>query len=295
MKRVSKQHEQFTDDQHISFSQCLNREINWLSNKEKETCEYLKDNAQDVIHMTISDLAECCTTSEAAIVRLSQKLGYKGYQAMKIAIAQESIKPTSQIYEELSPDDTILTIVEKVFHSNGQALLETLKVLNVDNVEKAVNLIINSQRLFFYGVGGSNIIALDGQHKFLRIGYLAHVFSDTNLQMMSTVLVKKNDVVLIISHSGASKEIIEMAKIVKSKGAQIISITNYSRCPLLKYSDVPLFTSSPETAFKPEAISSRIAELTIIDSLFIGVSLTKYDSALSVMQATRNVQAPRKV
>lgn len=136
---------------------------------------------------------------------------------------------------------------------------------------------------------------MDGQHKFLRIGYLAHVFSDTNLQMMSTVLVEKNDVVLIISHSGASKEIIEMAKIIKSKGAKIISITDYSRCLLLKYSDVPLFTSSPETAFKPEAISSRIAELTIIDSLFIGVSLTKHDSALAAMQATRNVQAPRKV
>lgn len=245
MSRTRIEKEQFTDDQHISFTQCMSREMDWLSKKEKQTCEYLKDNSQDVIHMTISDLAECCTTSEAAIVRLSQKLGYKGFQAMKIAIAQESIKPTSQIYEKLSPDDTILTIVEKVFQSNGQALIETLKVLTIDKVEEAVNLIINSNRLFFYGVGGSNIIALDGQHKFLRIGYLAHVFSDTNLQMMSTVLVDKTDVVVIISHSGASKEILEMAKIVKSKGAKIITITNYSRCPLLKYSDVPLFTSSP--------------------------------------------------
>lgn len=151
MSRTRIKQEQFTDDQHISFTQCLSREMNWLSKKEKQTCEYLKENAQDVIHMTISDLAECCTTSEAAIVRLSQKLGYKGFQAMKIAIAQESIKPTSQIYQQLSIEDTIPTIVEKVFHSNGQALIETLKVLSVDKIEEAVSLIINANRLFFMG------------------------------------------------------------------------------------------------------------------------------------------------
>ena len=122
--------------------------------------------------MSITELAERCNASEAALVRLSQKLDYKGFQAMKISIAQDVIEPAMQIYEELSQNDTIPTITEKVFHSYAQALTDTLSVLRKDNIEKAVNLIIDSRHLLFYGVGGSNIIAQDAQHKFIRIGYL---------------------------------------------------------------------------------------------------------------------------
>jgi RpiR family transcriptional regulator, carbohydrate utilization regulator len=285
----------FDESENITFSQRFVRENKWLSPKEQFICEYLKENSQDVIHMSITELADCCSASEAAIVRVAKKLGYKGYQAMKIYIAQESIKSTSQIYEELSPDDTIHTIVKKVFHSNIQAIEDTQKVLDSNSMAQAVELIFESEQLLFYGLGGSSIIAQDAQHKFLRIGYLSYVFSDSNIQLMSTMLVKKGGVVILISHSGSSSAILEIASHLKKNGAKIITITSYSRCPLLKYADVSLFTSSPETAFKPEAVSSRIAGLTIIDSLFIGVSLKDYDTALANMQATRNVQASKKV
>ncbi|MGP1419501.1 MAG: MurR/RpiR family transcriptional regulator [Sphaerochaetaceae bacterium] len=288
-------HITFREEQQISFSKRQERENNRLSAKEKQICEYLSQNSSDVIHMSITELSDKCSTSEAALVRLAQKLGYKGFQALKISIAQESIHPESQIYEKLSPNDTIPAIVQKVFNSNVQALNDTLKVLEVDNVAKAVQLIKECNRLIFYGVGGSNIIAQDGQHKFMRIGYLASVFSDTNLQLMSSVLLQKGDVVIAISHSGASSVLLEIVYLARKKGAKIITITNYSRCPLLKYSDIPLFTSSPETAFKPEAVSSRIAELSIIDSLFIGVSLKQYDKALDYIQQTRNAQASKKI
>ena len=285
----------FDESENITFTQKFAREIKWLSKKEQSICEYLRDNSTDVIHMSITELADCCTASEAAIVRVAKKLGFKGYQAMKISIAQESIKPTSQIYEELSQDDTIHTIMKKVFQSNIQALEDTQNVLDSASLAQAVELISNSDNLFFYGLGGSNIIAEDAQHKFLRIGILSHVFSDSNIQLMSTMLVNQSGVAILISHSGSSSTILEIASQLKKNGAKIITITSYSRCPLLKFADVSLFTASPETAFKPEALSSRIAELSIIDSLFIGVSIKDYDTALSYMQATRNVQASKKI
>ena len=112
---------------------------------------------------------------------------------------------------------------------------------------------------------------------------------------MSAATLTEEDVVVAISHSGVSSATIEVAAIAKEAGAKIITITNYSRCPLLKYSDVPLFTSSPETAFKTEALASRIAELAIIDSLFIGAVFKRYDEALSNMEKTRKALDSKKI
>lgn len=283
------------ENQNISFTQRLNREMGTLSKKEKAVCAYLQEHSNDVIHMAITELAEKCATSEPSLVRLAQKLGYKGYQAMKISIAQESIDITRQIHESLSPNDTVSMIVEKVFQSNIQALNDTLRILNMENMERAIESIIAAKHLVFYGVGGSSIIAQDGQHKFLRIGFLPLAFTDTNFQAMSAVTLGQGDVVIAISHSGASQATIETVSFAKHAGAKIITITDYNRCPILAYSDIPLFTSAFETAFKPEALSSRIAELSIIDALFIGTVMKRYDISFAYTKLTRGALDSKKI
>lgn len=285
----------FPEKQDISFTQRVNRELSILSKKEKQVCSYLVEHSKDVVHMAITELAEKCTTSEPSLVRLAKKLGYKGYQAMKISIAQEAIDTTQQIYESLAPSDTTSTIIEKVFDSNIKALQDTLKIVNKASIEEAINLIIGSKHLVFYGVGGSNIIALDGQHKFLRIGFLPLAFSDSNVQLMSAVTLGEGDVVVAISHSGASESTIEMVDFAAQAGAKIITITDYARSPILKYSNVQLFTSSPETAFKPEALSSRIAELAIIDSLFVGTVMKRYEYSFDYIKKTRRALDSKKI
>jgi DNA-binding MurR/RpiR family transcriptional regulator len=283
------------ENQETSFTQRLNRELRILSKKEKEVCDYLMEHSKDVVHMAITELAEKCKTSEPSLVRLAQKLGYKGYQAMKISIAQEAIDTTQQIYESLSHTDTISTIVDKVFNSNIRALQDTLRILNKGAIEEAIELIISAKHLVFYGLGGSNIIAQDGQHKFLRIGFLPLAFSDSNVQLMSAVTLGPGDVVIAISHSGASEATIEMVAFASKAGAKIITVTDYVRSPILKYSDIQLFTSSPETAFKPEALSSRIAELSIIDSLFIGTVMKRYEDSFAYMKKTRSALDSKKI
>lgn len=283
------------DTKRISYALRMQREYAEMNAKEKQLCEYIQANNRDVIHMSITELAERCSTSEASLVRLSQKLGYKGFQAMKINIAQDVIEPSMQIYEELSKDDTIPTIIEKLFRSDTRALADTLEVLDKQSVEKAVDLILGARTLLFYGVGGSGIIALDGQHKFIRIGYLPLAFTDSNIQTMAAAVLTPDDVIVAISHSGSSSATIEALEIAKEAGAKIITITNYSRSPILKFSDVSLFTSSPETAFKAEALSSRIAELAIIDVLFVGVSFKKYDEAYANIKKTRRALDSKKI
>lgn len=282
-------------DKKISYLLRIQRESSSMNEKERRICDYIKRYSKEIIHMTITELAEKCNTSEASIVRFSKKLGYKGFQAMKISIAQDVIEPPRQIHEALCKDDTVSTITAKVFRSSVQALDDTLKVLDIAQVEKAVDLIANAKNLLFFGVGGSSPVAFDAQHKFLKIGYLSVAFSDDNMQAMAASILSESDVIVAISHSGASNSVIEALEIARQSGAKIIAITNYSRSPILKYSDVHLFTASPETAFKSDALSSRIAELVILDTLFVGVSFKKYDESYNNILKTRKALDSKKI
>ncbi|WHH57319.1 MurR/RpiR family transcriptional regulator [Petroclostridium sp. X23] len=265
-----------------------------LRDSEKKVSDYIKGNYQDIIHLTITELAEKSETSESTIVRLCKSLGYRGFQELKINLAREIIQPSHQIHEALEKSDDVLTIKQKVFNADAQAIHDTLKVLDDNEFKKAVELISQANHVEMYGVGGSSAVVLDAQHKFLKVGLKCSVYTDTNLQAMSASLLGKGDVVIGISHSGGSKDIIEILEIAKEAGAATISITNYSKSPILKVSDVVLFTASKETAFKSDALASRIAELAIIDALFVAVSFTGYEKSFKSIQKTRDATASRK-
>lgn len=262
---------------------------------EMKIYEFIEINRKEIIHMSVADAAEACGVSEAAIVRYAQKLGYKGYQAMKISIAQDVIEPGQQIYGQLSKGDTIPTIVDKIFDSNIQSLRDTSDVLSRENIDEAVNLILGCRRLLFFGVDGSGCVAMDGQHKFLKIGYMAMAFTDSNLQAMAASVLTSRDVLVAVSHSGASKDILMAMDIAKQSGAKTIAITNYGKSPIVEKADVVLYTSSNETAFNSDALSSRIAELTIIDMLYIGVSYKRYDESYANILKTRKALDSTKI
>ena len=262
---------------------------------EMKIYEFIEINRKEIIHMSVADAAEACGVSEAAIVRYAQKLGYKGYQAMKISIAQDVIEPGQQIYGQLSKGDTIPTIVDKIFDSNIQSLRDTSDVLSRENIDEAVNLILGCRRLLFFFFFCSGCVAMDGQHKFLKIGYMAMAFTDSNLQAMAASVLTSRDVLVAVSHSGASKDILMAMDIAKQSGAKTIAITNYGKSPIVEKADVVLYTSSNETAFNSDALSSRIAELTIIDMLYIGVSYKRYDESYANILKTRKALDSTKI
>ncbi len=265
-----------------------------LRESEKKVCDYIKENYSDIIHLSITELAERSNSSEATVVRLCKSLGYKGYQEFKIKLAQETIEPTHQIHEELEKDDDIPTIKNKVFNADIQALYDTLKVLDDNEFQKAVNLISKARNVEFCGIGGSGSVALDAQHKFLKIGVKSSAYLDSNLQAMSASLLGEGDVVIAISHSGESKSILEVLKIARKVGASTITITNYGKSSILKVSDVVLYTASKETAFKSDAVASRLAELVIIDALFASVAFSRYEKSYENITKTREATTYHK-
>ena len=258
-----------------------------LTAAEKRVAEYILEQPQEIIHSSITELAERANSAEATIFRLCKRLGYGGYQAFKIALAADLVSPMQNIHEEISPGDSLQTIVAKVFHSHAEALQDTLKVIAEENLQLAVEALNRAKRIEFYGLGGSAPIALDAYHKFMRLGIPCAALTDSHLQIMSAALLSPDAVVFGITHSGSNKDMVESFQIARKAGATTICLTNFSRSPITQVSDVSLIYSSRETFYRNEAMASRIAQLSLLDALFIGVSLLRQEETLKNLQKIR--------
>lgn len=244
-----------------------------LSKKEKKVAEFILKNTQKAIYLSITELSDLCKAGEATIIRLAQKLGYSGYQELKLALARDLVSPDLDLLEEVRPEDDLSTLIQKVRARNIKAINDTTNILDLESLSKAIDSIVNARKVEFYGVGASGFTALDAKYKFLRIGILCDAFTDPHLQAMSAACLTPKDVAVGISHSGATRDTIDSLKVAKNTGAKTICITNFMRSPITEVADIVLLTSSPETPLTSGAIRSKIAQLHIIDLLFTGVAM----------------------
>lgn len=233
---------------------------------EKRIADWLLKNPGGIVPLSISELAEQCGCGEATVVRFAHRLGFEGYQELKISLArEEGSMENSYIITE---NDSCMEIFDKVSNDIYCSLEMTKKCLDTNMLEAAAKKILEASSIAIYGLGNSSSIAIDFQHKLLRIGYRAFAFSDNHFQAINASHLTENDVAIGISHSGSSKDIVEALKIAKSKGATTIGITNYGKSPIVKQSDIVLFTSSNETQYSILGLNSRIAQLAIINSIY---------------------------
>jgi RpiR family carbohydrate utilization transcriptional regulator len=267
---------------------------NSLRTAEQRVADYILHNAEELIHLTVTELAEKTQTSESTVVRLCQKIGYKGYQEFKIMLARDLVGPTEKVYEQIEVGDSISALKTKVFQANAQALHDTMEVLADDELERAVKAIRGARKVEIYGIGGSAPLALDAFHKFMKLGIMAVALSDSDLMAMSSTLLTKADVALGISHTGASRDVCDAMENAKVAGATTICVTHRATSPITKVSDIRLFTAAKETAFGSDAMSSRIGQLTIIDTLYAGIALGDYDNSLNRIQKTREASAAKR-
>jgi RpiR family transcriptional regulator, carbohydrate utilization regulator len=266
-----------------------------LSEKEKKIANYILDNPDKIIYSTINEVADDLSVADATVFRFCKRIGYKGYQAMKIALASEIITPNKYIHEEISDQDNEKAISEKVFKSNIRTLENTLQILDFDSLQKAVELIQHADRVEFYGTGGSVVIAMDAFHKFIRTGVKAFAFPDSHFQLMSASQLSKNDVAVLISHSGTNNDTINILNTAIESGAKTIGITSFPKSPISQNVDVALYTSSDETEFRSEALASRIAQLSLIDALYVNVMILNKDKAKSSLEKVRNAISETRI
>ncbi|MBN9655111.1 MurR/RpiR family transcriptional regulator [Halobacillus sp. GSS1] len=266
-----------------------------FSEKEKLIADYILENTEDIVHSTINQVADDLMVADATVFRFCKRLGFKGYQAMKIALASEIVNPIQDIHEKISEEDTDFEITEKVFQANIRALETSRDVQNPLSLKKAMEYLVEADRVFFFGSGGSNILAMDAQHKFMRTGMEAYAYPDTHLQLMSASQMRETDVAVVISHTGSNQDILDIVDVAKENHVKIIAITNFAKSPLTKVVDLSLYTVAEETEFRSEALASRIAGLSLIDSLFVNYSVKMKEQAQTATQRMRDAISRKRV
>ena len=239
---------------------------NSFSKAEKKIADFLIQNPNNILPLYITELAKKCDTSEATIVRFSKRLGFDGYQQLKIAIAQES--EYHPINENITQNDSAESIFQKVCDDIYCSLEKTKKAIDGDSLERCCQAILASNNILVFGLGNSASVAMDASHKIFRLGLNAHPYTDNHMQSIASAHTDKNSVVIGISHSGQSKDIVQAMQIAKQNGATTVAITNFGKSPIDKVSDIILHTVSDETNYRILGLSSRIAQLAIIDSIY---------------------------
>lgn len=274
----------------------LKEMMNTLTSKEKILAQYIIDFPSDVINMSIAELAQTCNISVSTVVRLCKSAGYNGYKAfcrdLSVDIVQSQGSLTDE-YGDIQPGSSVESIRNAVCANNMLAIENTIAVLELDTLEKAVHAMIAASRIDFYGTGSSGHVALDACNKFVRINKLSMSSNDPHQQILNASQLSPEDVAVLISYSGDSKDILETAEIVRQAGATLISLTKYSKNPLAKLADICLYSSSADALVRSGAMGSRIGQLTVIDILYTAVTSSEYAQIKSQLDKTRLAAAKK--
>jgi DNA-binding MurR/RpiR family transcriptional regulator len=252
----------------------------------RRIADFIRDYPQEVVYMSVSDLANRVDAAEGTVVGFCKALGATGFQQLKIVLAQEIVRPVQLIHEDLQPEDSAATVVAKIFSSNVQTLRQTESTLDVRALEQAVAAIRGAKRIEIYGVGSSASIAEDAHYRMLRIGLDARAVTDPHIQIISATQCDPTVATLTISHSGSTHETITATRLAKEAGARTVCITNFGRSPIHAYADIVLTTMAKETRFRTEAMTSRLAQLAIVDVLIACLALSDYDRSVNMLRHT---------
>ncbi|HBP38333.1 MAG TPA: RpiR family transcriptional regulator [Clostridiales bacterium] len=261
-----------------------------LSGKEKLIASFIIDFPNEVIRLSIEDFAAACKTSVSSVIRFCKKIGCAGYKDLcRMLTADIMLSPKEISYDDTRPGDGVESIMRNVCMTNMKAIEKTMAILDVKSLEAAVEALCQAKRIDFYGVGASGIVALDSQNKFLRIYKTGIASAEAHVQILSASSLTPGDVAVIISHSGETYDILNVANIAQKTGATLISITKYGKNSLASVANINLFSSSTETMIRSGAMSSRIAQMTVIDILYTSVCSRLYDEVKPHLDKTRFV------
>lgn len=261
---------------------------NKFNETDRKIADYIVNNAEIVVNSTISNVSEALDLSDATIFRFSKKIGFKGFQELKISLAlkfRDSVSDYSN--EKIDKDDEQITIINKVFSKNINALKETLSSIDIQSFELATEAFLEAENIVFFGNGGSGVVANDAHHKFLRTGLKTNSYTDNHLQLMALSQLTEKDLIIVISHSGSNLNMIDLLEIAKDIGVRTISITSYLKSPIGELADISLSVISQEVKYQFEAFASRIAHLSLLDALYISVMLRRKDETKEAIKKMR--------
>lgn len=258
----------------------------------RRVAEHVLTDPAGAARATIVELSERSGTSPATVTRFCRALGFEGYADLRLAIAGETGRAARasgwavDIGREIGPTDPLERVLGQIMASDTQAMRDTAAMTDLTMVEAAADAIAASRRVDIYGASGSALVGAELQFSLHRIGVASWYWSDVHNGLASAALLRKGDVALGISHSGQTRETIEMIAEAGSRGAKTVALTSFPRSPLADVADIVLLTAAQATTFRPDALSARHPQLVILDLLYIAVAQRTHERAHAAFQLT---------
>lgn len=236
----------------------------------KEIADYIMAHQSFDSGLTINTLAADAKVSISSISRFAKMLGYDSFQDFKLSLITSNEEEESDaLFQDIKPSDDYMTMTQKIFNGNKSTLTATQRILTENQLKAAIDIINQSQTIAFFGLGASSIVAQDGFHKFLRSDKKPYYIADYHMQLMAATKLTAHDCAVVISHSGENKDTLQIISELKKNDVRIIGITSYGNSTLTNLVDVCLLSISDETKYQNEALHAIIAQISLVDTLFL--------------------------
>ena len=269
-----------------------------LQPSTRRVAELVLHDPERAAGLTITQLAEEGRTSQSTIVRLCQEAGLDGYRQFRMELVAELGRseggPTA-VAGDIAEGDDLASVVAKIAFADARAVEDTARALSVPALEAVAEAVVRAGRTDVYGVGASGIVAADLQQKLHRIGQVAFSFTDAHLALTSAALLGPGDVAIGVSHSGMTIDTVDALSIARRNGATTVAITNAPRSRIAAEADHVLLTAARETTFRSGATASRLAQLTVVDCVFVAVAQRTYDASRHALEVTREAVRDRSL
>ncbi|SFB09628.1 transcriptional regulator, RpiR family [Amycolatopsis marina] len=263
-----------------------------LARAEQRVAKVVLEDPSSVARRSITEVALAANTSETTVTRFCKAIGVGGYPQLRISLAADTARSEARSSRsfggEIATDDDLAAVVSKVSYADARAVEETADQLDIPSLQQVIEALATAGRVDVYGVGASAFVAADLQQKLHRIGRVSFAWSDTHIMLTSAAVLSPGDVAVGISHTGATTDTVEALRVAREHGAITVALTNFPRSPITEVADHVITTAARETTFRSGATASRIAQLTVIDCLFIGVAQQHMDAAVNALDATRD-------
>ncbi|WP_328343589.1 MurR/RpiR family transcriptional regulator [Micromonospora sp. NBC_00421] len=271
-----------------------------LSPAEQRVARLVVADPAAAARRTITDLATAAETSEATVIRFCRSVGMDGYPQLRIRLAAEAARrvepPDARVVGgDIPPGADLAQIIATIAFNDARAVEETAEQLDPAVCEQVVEAIVSAGRIEVYGAGASGFVASDFQQKLHRIGRIAFSFPDVHTALTSAALLGKGDVAIGISHTGTTSDVIEVLEQARSRGAVTVALTNFPRSPITEVADYVLTTAARETTYRSGAMASRLAQLTVVDCLFVGVAARNRTRARRALEVTAEAVRTHRV
>ena len=240
-----------------------------LTASEKKTADYLMAHQEESQYMSIAELAEESGVAEATISRFCRRLGYKGYNAFKLAIANSTAFLRQEALSAPDADgDSLEELSQKLYAVDSAALAQTMELMDYAAIRRAADALESAERVCCMGQGGSMLIAEEAAHLFSTASVKFFAVSDSHMQMIRAANIGERDAVLFFSYSGATRDMMETLQVARERGACIILVTRFAKSPGGALADVVLRCGANESPLQLGSVAAKVAQLMLLDVLF---------------------------